>query len=205
MKRFLIALLILLVIPVVSSAAEYNVDDYSEYLKQFDTSSFTDVLSKDTRTVLKELGIDDFNYESIGSLSFEDFFDIVKNIIYSQIKPPLKGAASLIAFIIISSFISSVKVDDESINGAYSTFSAVVISIILIYQISDTISVATASLKIASDYIYAFVPVFAMILVTSGSTAAAASTNTLLLLLAQGLSVISANVLMPVVNCFLAL
>lgn len=44
-----------------------------------------------------------------------------------------------------------------------------------------------------------------MILVTSGSTAAAASTNTLLLLLAQGLSVISANVLMPVVNCFLAL
>lgn len=205
MKRFLIALLILLVIPVVSSAAEYNADDYSEYLKQFDTSSFTDVLSKDTRTVLKELGIDDFNYESIGSLSFEDFFDIVKNIIYSQIKSPLKGAASLIAFIIISSFISSVKVDDESINGAYSTFSAVVISIILIYQISDTISVATASLKIASDYIYAFVPVFAMILVTSGSTAAAASTNTLLLLLAQGLSVISANVLMPVVNCFLAL
>ena len=205
MKRFLIVLLILLVIPVVSSAAEYNVDDYSEYLKQFDTSSFTDVLSKDTRTVLKELGIDDFNYESIGSLSFEDFFDIVKNIIYSQIKSPLKGAASLIAFIIISSFISSVKVDDESINGAYSTFSAVVISIILIYQISDTISVATASLKIASDYIYAFVPVFAMILVTSGSTAAAASTNTLLLLLAQGLSVISANVLMPVVNCFLAL
>ena len=190
---------------VVSSAAEYNADDYSEYLKQFDTSSFTDVLSKDTRTVLKELGIDDFNYESIGSLSFEDFFDIVKNIIYSQIKSPLKGAASLIAFIIISSFISSVKVDDESINGAYSTFSAVVISIILIYQISDTISVATASLKIASDYIYAFVPVFAMILVTSGSTAAAASTNTLLLLLAQGLSVISANVLMPVVNCFLAL
>ena len=77
MKRFLIVLLILLVIPVVSSAAEYNVDDYSEYLKQFDTSSFTDVLSKDTRTVLKELGIDDFNYESIGSLSFEDFFDIV--------------------------------------------------------------------------------------------------------------------------------
>lgn len=73
MKRFLIALLILLVIPVVSSAAEYNADDYSEYLKQFDTSSFTDVLSKDTRTVLKELGIDDFNYESIGSLSFEDF------------------------------------------------------------------------------------------------------------------------------------
>lgn len=73
MKRFLIVLLILLVIPVVSSAAEYNVDDYSEYLKQFDTSSFTDVLSKDTRTVLKELGIDDFNYESIGSLSFEDF------------------------------------------------------------------------------------------------------------------------------------
>ena len=205
MKRFLIALLILLVIPVVSSAAEYNADDYSEYLKQFDTSSFTDVLSKDTRTVLKELGIDDFNYESIGSLSFEDFFDIVKNIIYSQIKSPLKGAASLIAFIIISSFISSVKVDDESINGAYSTFSAVVISIILIYQISDTISVATASLKIASDYIYAFVPVFAMILVTSGSTAAAASTNTLLLLLAQGLSVISANILMPVVNCFLAL
>ena len=49
MKRFLIALLILLVIPVVSSAAEYNADDYSEYLKQVDTSSFTDVLSMDTR------------------------------------------------------------------------------------------------------------------------------------------------------------
>ena len=82
MKRFLIALLILLVIPAVSSAAEYNTDDYNEYLNQFDTSSFTDVLDKDTRTVLKELGIDDFNYESIGNLSFEDFFNIVKNIFY---------------------------------------------------------------------------------------------------------------------------
>lgn len=205
MKRFLIALFLFLIIPTVTFAVDYDLENYNEYLNEYDTSSFTNQLGKDTKTVLKQLGIDDFNYESIGEISFSDFLNILKDIVGTQIKSPLKGAASLIAFIIISSFVSSFKIDDESLNNAFSAFSAVVISIILVYQISDTISVATASLKIASDYIYAFVPVFATILVTSGSAASAASSNTLLLLLAQGLSVISGNILMPAVNCFLGI
>ena len=60
-------------------------------------------------------------------------------------------------------------------------------------------------MKMCADFIVGFVPVFALIIATSGSVVTTFSTNALLLGLAQFLNFLSGNLFVPVVNCYLAL
>lgn len=89
--------------------------------------------------------------------------------------------------------------------SAVSTVSAVIVAIILITKMKLTISSACTAISVCSDFVFAFIPAFCIIVATSGNTVAAFSTNTLLLSLAQALNFISNSVFLPLSNCFLAI
>ena len=76
---------------------------------------------------------------------------------------------------------------------------------IISVQCADTIAVACATIEVCSDFIYAFFPVFMVIITVSGGALTSVSTNTLLLSLAQGLNFLASNIFVPLINCFLAL
>ena len=60
-----------------------NEIDYKSKLNDYDLSSF-ELLDDDASNLLKDLGIDDFNYENISNISFNQ---VLKYIIsYFQIK-----------------------------------------------------------------------------------------------------------------------
>ncbi len=204
MKRFIIVFAIIVLTPVCVFAQEG--DEYSEYLKSYDFSFFKEELRGETYELLEDIGVEDFDYNSITSLSFEDALNIVKKIISGKIKSPLKCAASILALILLSSLIQSIKSDStEDLNGIFSTCSALIISVILIAKMSAAMSLACSSIKLAGSFIFAFVPVFCAIVAASGGITTSFSTNSLLIILSQGLSFLSANVFMPMTNCFLAI
>ncbi len=68
-----------------------------------------------------------------------------------------------------------------------------------------TLSLACTAISVCADFVFAFVPVFCIIVAASGNTVAAFSTNTMLLSLAQTLNYISKNIFVPLTNCFLAI
>ena len=72
MKRFLIALILIMVIPSLCFAAED--ENYNEYLNAFDLSAFEE-LDDDTYSFLEDLGIADFNYDKLTHLSLKDIFN----------------------------------------------------------------------------------------------------------------------------------
>ena len=202
MKRFLIALFCFLIIPTVIFAQD---NQYNEYLDSFDLS-FVDELSDDVKSLLDELGVDNFDYEAIENLSFEQIFIIIAEIAREKFKNPLKSCTTVLVFVLLSALFKGLKVDEgNSLDDVYSTVSSLVIATVLILKAGSMIQLATTSLAVAADFIYAFLPAFCAIIAVGGGVATSFSTNTTLLLLAQGLSFVSSNLFMPVINSFLAI
>lgn len=204
MKRFLIVLSVLLLIPSVVFGDE--IDDYNKYLSQYDLSFFDD-LSSDVNDILKELNIDDFDFRNVTDLSISKIFEIIIKIVNQRLKYPLKSTIKVLIFIFLSAMFQSFNVNDDGggLKSTYSVISSLVIVSILLIEISKTITLCSNSLTICANFIFAFVPVFCAIIAVSGGISTSFSTNTLLLVLAQGLNFISSNIFMPIINSFLAI
>lgn len=206
MKRFVIVFIIALLIPLsVSAQDSFSEEEYNSYLSSYELSFFEKELDRDTYAFLEELGISDFNYESITSLSLDDALNIIVKTISQQSKTPFRGVLSVIIYILLSAMFRTFKTERGEMNELYSTVSALIISAVLIIKISPTVSLSCAALGTAGDFVYAFVPVFCTIIAASGGLTTSLATNTTLLAMAQGLSLLSSNVFMPVINCFLGI
>ncbi|MCH5320385.1 MAG: hypothetical protein J1E36_01385 [Eubacterium sp.] len=204
MKRFLIVFLIFLLIPTAAFGAEE--DEYSEYLSSFDLESF-ELLDDDTTEFLDSLGILDFNYENLTDISIASVFEHIWGIVTKSINGPLKSGIIVIVFILLSSFFRSLssEVNNSDISQTFSTVSTLIISIFLTYNLTDCIGICASTIKLCSNFAFAFFPAFCIIVATSGSTLTSFSVNTTLLILAQALNYISELIFIPVTNCFLAL
>lgn len=204
MKRFLITLAVLMLIPTIGACAQ-DYQEYEKYTQSFDLSAF-DELDGDTKDFLEELKIDDFNYENLSSLSFEEIVSHIISVIIARAKAPASSAVVILAYIILSSFFSSLSIElDGGISSVYSTVSAFVISIFLFYKLTACMNLSYQTIKLCSDFAFAFFPAFCIIIATTGATVTSFSVNTTLLILAQGLNYISQLFFVPVTNCFLAL
>lgn len=207
MKRFLIVVLVSLSFCTTAFAQDsVNTDTYNEYLKNYDFSFFKDTLGDDAYSILRELGVDKFDLENITSVSMNDVANVLKELVAGSVKSPLEGALTILIFIVLSSFFQSMKVSDgSSLDGVYSTSTALIIAVVLMIKMSTAVAMSASAIKIASDFIYAFVPVFCAIVAVSGGITTAFSTNTTVLLLSQGLSFLSSNLFVPLINCFMAI
>lgn len=215
MKRCLIKFTLFLIIVVLFMSTsvicfaqdEINEEGYNEVLQEFDLSAFEEELDEDSYNLLSELGLEDFDYNTIINFSISDFLSQIKGIINDSAKTPLESCAIILVIILLSSLFQSFKqtVGDTQMTSAVSTVSAVIVSIILITKMKLTISSACTAISVCSDFVFAFIPAFCIIVATSGNTVAAFSTNTLLLSLAQALNFISNSVFLPLSNCFLAI
>lgn len=181
-------------------------DDYEAYLDSFDLTSF-DILDEDTKELLDSLSLSDFDYENITDISFYDACEYIFGIITEKADGPVKSGLTVIVFIMLSSLLKSFSSQLQSGSGFdyFDTISNLIISVFLATRLSDCIGVCCSTVKLCSDFAYAFFPAFCIIISTSGSTMTSLSVNTTLLILAQGLNFISGSVFIPVTNCFLAL
>lgn len=203
---FLCALLLFLLIPVSSYSMDYSEEEYNETLSSYDLSSFEKELDADTYKMLDELGVLDFSYESITGLSFNDIVGLLKSLFQKKAELPIKSSVTVLIFILLSAFLQNLKADsDDSVNMIYSTATALLVATVVLVKLTSTVSLASMAISVASNFVYAFIPVFCSIVVASGGITTGFSTNTTLLILAQGLSFISSNAFMPIVNCYLAL
>lgn len=215
MKRCLIKFTLFFIIVVLFMSTsvicfaqdEINEEGYNEVLQEFDLSAFEEELDEDSYNLLSELGLEDFDYNTIINFSISDFLSQIKGMINDSAKTPLESCAIILVIILLSSLFQSFKqtVGDTQMTSAVSTVSAVIVAIILITKMKLTISSACTAISVCSDFVFAFIPAFCIIVATSGNTVAAFSTNTLLLSLAQALNFISNSVFLPLSNCFLAI
>ena len=197
--------MLILVFPDVCFAEE-KIADYQSQLDEYDLSSF-DLLDDDTASLLNELGIDDFDYENISSISFKQIIDYISSVFSKNAQGPLRCCLILICFIILSSIVKSfdMHLSSDSVSDMYATVSNLVIAIFLVTQIYPSMKLACSAIKLCSDFTYAFFPAFCIICATSGAAMTSFSVNGSLLLFSQALNFISSNVFLPIVNSFMGI
>ncbi|MDE5604901.1 MAG: hypothetical protein K2I73_04880, partial [Eubacterium sp.] len=207
MKRFLYVFAVFVIVLFIPQTVyAEDADAYQEQLKQYDFS-FMEELDEDTYDLLEELGITNFDYNTLVHFSFSDFFKTIKDMLKGAVQTPIEACIAIFVFIIISSFFQNLKttmINDE-MSSVFSTVSALVIAVVLAIKMKTTISLACTAISVCADFVFAFIPVFCIIVAASGNTVAAFSTNTMLLSLAQILNYVSKNVFVPLTNCFLAI
>lgn len=201
----LFLILFLLKAEPVFAEEKINDDEYKNQLSSYDLSFFKKELDKDTYSLLQELNLNEFNYENISFLSFEKVIKVALNIVKTRLKSPVEGLLTILIYVILSSLFKSLKSSGADMSDLYSTISSLVIAIALVVKISPTVTLGGACVKIASDFIFAFVPVFAVIVMSSGGITTSFSTNTMLLTLAQSLSFLESNIFIPIINCFMCI
>lgn len=180
-------------------------DTYKDALSSYDFSCFEE-LGDSANEVLEQLGIDDFDYTKITELDAKTCIEVLWNLIKENLTEPLGAAVTILCFTVLSAFLSGFSGNRLfSDSSVYSTAASLVIAVIISVQCADTIAVACATIEVCSDFIYAFFPVFMVIITVSGGALTSVSTNTLLLSLAQGLNFLASNIFVPLINCFLAL
>ncbi len=205
MKRILYgisALILFLALPFHAFGAD---EEYNQYLENYDFS-FLEELDGDTYDMLDELGLTDFDYDSLIHFTLSDLAELGNNILKGAAQTPLESCVIIFVFIILSSLFKSLKstMMSDDMSSLFSTVSALIIAVVLAMKMRNTISSACTTISVCADFMYAFVPVFCVIVATSGNTLAAFSTNTMLLSFAQALNYISKNLFIPLTNCFLA-
>lgn len=203
---FLCTLLFFLSFSGTAYSEDFSREKYDKTLESYDLSSFEKQLDDDTQKMLEQLGLLDFSYDSITKLSLNDIVELIKSLLSKKAELPIKSSVTVLVFILLSALLQSLKNDsDNSLNTIYSTATAILISTVILVKLTTTVSMASMAISVASDFVYAFIPVFCSIVVASGGITTGFSTNTTLLVLSQALSFVSSNVFMPIVNCYLAL
>ena len=207
MKRFVLTFLLLLALPGVCFAAQSALsgDGYRQALSGYDLSAF-EKLGDDANSVLEQLGLDDFDFETVTALDAKSCVQVL-GVARQNIQTPLRALLSVLSFTLLSAFLTGFSGSGllGQNSSVYSTASALVIAALIAAQCADTVSLCCATIGICADFVFAFFPAFLVILTVSGSSLTGVSTNTLLLGLAQGLNILSAKLFVPLINCFLAL
>ncbi len=198
-------LMIIIALPSTCCAQSIN-EDYQNQIEEYDLSSF-DLLDDDTSNLLEELGIEDFNYENISSISFKQIIDYIVSVFSKNVQGPFKCCLILICFVILSSIVKSfdMRLAQDSVSDIYATISNLVIAIFLVTQVYPSIKLSCAAIKLCSDFTYAFFPVFCIICASSGGAMTSFTVNGSLLLFSQALNFISSNIFLPVVNSFMGI
>lgn len=213
MKKSVILILFLflaLSVPVRAMGAEtqqIEQDTYSKYLDQYDVDSIYDSVPQDALDLLDELGMQDFDFENILDLTPQKLWHVLQSVAEGRFEGPLTACAGMILLTLFSAFLQSLKttVKSDMLSNVFSVACSVIIAVILSVEISDAISLASSTIKMCTDFIYGFVPVFGILVAVSGGITASFSTNALLLGLAQFLNFLSGNLFVPVISCYLAL
>lgn len=204
-KRILTLIFLLFLFSFRVSAESTSADEF--YYNQYKSSGAGELegyLPEETREYFKDNNIDPLKSGWTDSLEPKNVFTHILSFLKSGAKGPFASGSVIIAIILVSSALNGMD-----IKGASSVATGYAVSLTaaasVITPIFSVISAGANALKGCAAFMVAFVPVFAVIVASSGATATSASMSGLLLGACQAVNLIADFVIMPLMGGYLAI
>lgn len=204
-KRILIFLILTIIFSVSVSAEEYSPEEF--YNNQFDLAGVGELdnyLPEETRDYLNQ---NDLNPEISGwtrKIEPKNVFTHIWSFLKSGAKAPIAAGAVILSITLISAALGGMN-----IKGASSVATGYAISLTaaaaIITPVFSVITAGTNALKGCAAFMTAFVPVFAVIVSSTGAAATSVSMSGLLLGACQAVNLIADFVVMPLMGGYLAI
>lgn len=206
-------LVLLLLVCCLSAAAEdaaEKSDRQAYYNSQVESSGADELPGKlptETRSALSGMGIQGDDFQSIGQLTPQRFFQTVFGLAGTEGKSPLKAAAASIAVMLLCAMIDAMKLTfgERPLGGVVGIVGTLCVSVVIVQPIVEVLVRAAGVIRSACIFSVAAVPVMAGILAALGRPASAASMQLLLTTSGNVLQVLSAQLFAPVLQVLLAL
>ncbi|MBE6808591.1 MAG: hypothetical protein E7524_03880 [Ruminococcaceae bacterium] len=204
-KRFLTLIFLLFLFSFQVSAESASADEF--YYNQYKSSGADELegyLPEETREYFKDNNIDPLKSGWTDSLEPKNVFTHILSFLKSGAKGPFAAGSVIVAIILVSSALNGMD-----IRGASSVATGYAVSLTaaaaVITPIFSVISAGANALKGCAAFMVAFVPVFAVIVASSGAAATSASMSGLLLGACQAVNLIADFVIMPLMGGYLAI
>lgn len=206
----LVLLLLVCCLSAVAEDAAEKSDRQAYYNSQVESSGADELPGKlptETRSALSGMGIQGDDFQSIGQLTPQRFFQTVFGLAGTEGKSPLKAAAASIAVMLLCAMIDAMKLTfgERPLGGVVGIVGTLCVSVVIVQPIVEVLVRAAGVIRSACIFSVAAVPVMAGILAALGRPASAASMQLLLTTSGNVLQVLSAQLFAPVLQVLLAL
>lgn len=204
----IISLFLLPLLGAQAHAESSEIDEsevYSEQLKSAGAYELFNLIDDDTREMLKELGIEDFDAQHIFDLSPRKIIDLIFSIVTGGLKEPLKAAFSLVGIVILFSLISCYIPDLEGKGSIFGYVFVLAGAMIIIKPISQCIGGAVSAINATSKVMLTLVPILTGLIAAAGKAASALSYNGIAFTAAQVSSQVCNSFITPFSGVYMAL
>lgn len=178
--------------PDTNSVADYGEEIYS-------------TLDSDTREILSSFGIDSLDFDSVFDISFSSSIKTIGEIFKSSIKDILPAFFKILAMLMIMTAISDLRKSSSSENDIVSSIFTMAIIIMTASFISDILTQTTAAFNLTGKLLLTLAPIITALLSVSGNVTVSVLYNSVTVAAAQIISVISSEILIPLIGIYFAL
>ena len=182
-----------------------SADTYGDMYSESELSSLPGELSDETLSILGELGIDLSDYKTFLNMDANSVLDVVKNLFADRFKKPASALTLAMAILLICALISGMWNQKLGMNEAYNYLCAVSIAAVVLFPLISTVNNCITSIKAASSFMLAFIPVFAAVLIAAGSINSGLIYKSVMLGICEAVSQVSSLVISPLISLFVAL
>jgi len=191
-------------ITVVALESEYTISD--DFISASGADSIIDDVPLDVQSVLQKYNISADNPDAVDDFGVLEILKIVSNSILEKITSPLRMFLTLIAVIVFTAFAEAskggLKGGTEHIGGIITAMAG---AVAVMPDICGCFLRVRETIAQSSDFMTAFTPVFAGIIITSGSPGTGICYNTAVYALVNIIIQVINNALLPLLSMSLAL
>ena len=185
MKRYLIIVLMILIM-IISTAVKVNATDSvsADEIQSAVQSDLSEIIDKDTQETLEEIGISDFSFDEIYSISFSKIIDFFAETLKEKAVDISEDFTELFCAVLLLGAVSALfkGYSDESF---IDILSCVVITVFSANIVTDSINSIVSVLQTSGKFMLGFAPIYTFIISLSGNTASALTYNTAAVFLAE--------------------
>ena len=179
----------------------------SSYAKSYadDVKEIYDSLDSETQELLKDIGADTADFDSMFGVTPKKIWSLTKKLITGNIEAPTRSVVRLIAVIILIAIFECFAPEDTKIKTVVGIVGTLLCIISVISPLSTAISSAVSSIAVGEKLMLALIPVLAAVVTATGNPTLAASFQSIAFAGAQIISGISNGYIVPIVGAVMAL
>ena len=191
----------------VQASETFDEELYQEQLEESGAQGLMDTLPPETQAFLSELGVEGAGWESLAAIEPEGFFQGLYRFFTEGLSQPLAAAGSLMGILLLCSLMSGVRVSfgEKQTGTVLAVVGTLCACAVISPPVISCVYQATQLIRAAGALLLAGTPVLAGILTACGKPVSASGWTVFLLAAGNGVSFLSAAVLLPVMNLFLGL
>ena len=187
------------------SGSSYDKNILRDQIDTAKESGFEKYIPKETKDLLNLVGIDNFDYEALSSVSFSDISKLIFSSISEKIKEPFKAMLMIIAAAISCSLIQSFSENFNYTGTVANVVSAIVSASIFLVPIINIITYSVRIIEECSDFMIAFIPVYSSAVAAMGYISSATGFHTLMLATVTAISNIAGKIIVPIVCIYFSI